>query len=204
MVSSVPPPTRDGHSFDEAASALQKSVRRSDEEGAVYWALQLAEHTPAYVWYRLSVVCSEDVGLAGDVALPATIHALHAAFEETRRRKGGAGQAGIFVAHAAMLLARSPKSGIVGNAQVALQDVPREVEDVALDKHTARGRALGRGWDHFWDESSWYADPETGELTATGSMPDPYRDRARAALGHPPAPQRPKPDPAQLPLEEES
>ncbi|MDB6019677.1 MAG: hypothetical protein JWR19_4166 [Pedosphaera sp.] len=30
----------------------------------------------------------------------------------------------------------------------------REVLDVALDKHTKRGRAMGRGFKHFFDEAA--------------------------------------------------
>jgi replication-associated recombination protein RarA len=181
MTNREPGPTPDGHPFDLAASALQKAIRRCDEEAAVYWALQLegAGYGP-YVWYRLAVITSEDVGLAGDVALPATIEALHRWYELHRKRN--AGQARIFVAHAALLLARSPKSGVVGNAYVAIEgEGRRDVPDVAKDKHTKMGRALGRGEDFFWDCSSWYADPETGELTPEGAIPDPYRDRARNA-----------------------
>jgi hypothetical protein len=39
---------------------------------------------------------------------------------------------------------------------------------------------MGRGHQHFVDEGSLLADPETGELTAEGSIPDPYRGEAMA------------------------
>lgn len=175
-----PGPTPHGHAFDEAASAMQKAVRRCDEEGAVYWALQLEASTPWYAWFRLKVIASEDVGLAGGIALPATLQALHQSYVEAGKRRGGDGR--IFLAHAAMLLARAKKSRIVGHCLMAVEGDPREVPDVALDKHCARGRAMGRTIEHFWAESSWLADPETGELTAEGSIPDPYRERAIEAL----------------------
>jgi len=177
---SEPPPTRHGHRFDEAASSLQKSIRRSDVEAAVYWTIELLEHTPHYVWHRLKVIASEDIGLAGDPALPATLHALHVSFDEGRKRKGG-GDSGLFAVHAAMLLARSRKSSVVAHCLLAVAaEGPREVPDHALDKHTQAGRQMGRGWDHFWAEAALLVDPDTGEIGPAPCMPDPWAERAKA------------------------
>jgi hypothetical protein len=46
----------------------------------------------------------------------------------------------------------------------------REVPDFALDKHTGRGRARKRGWDHWWTESCQLAPAE----------PEHYEAEARA------------------------
>ena len=73
-----------------------------------------------------------------------------------------------------MLLSRAKKSRIVDHALIAFSadETVREIPAAALDKHTKRGRAMGRGWEHFWADGSLLADPETGELTAEGSLPD--------------------------------
>ncbi len=46
----------------------------------------------------------------------------------------------------------------------------REIPDYAKDKHTASGKAMGRGIQHFFEKAS----------KATNSQPDPFRDRAMA------------------------
>lgn len=49
--------------FDEVASALQKSIRRGEEYNACYWAFILHESGYyKYVWKRLMIIASEDVG----------------------------------------------------------------------------------------------------------------------------------------------
>ncbi len=44
-------------------------------DDACYWAAELMEDYPAYLWRRLKVIMSEDIGIA-EPNLPATIHAL--------------------------------------------------------------------------------------------------------------------------------
>jgi len=117
--------------------------------------------------------------------MPATIVALHQAAltleAGARGRRQGVGR--LQLVHAVLLLARARKSRIVDHALIAISadETVREIPDVALDKHTKRGRAMGRGREHFWTDGSLLADPRTGELTAEGSLPDVYRDRAVAA-----------------------
>jgi replication-associated recombination protein RarA len=170
-----PPPTRQGHPLDEAASALQKAVRRSDSEAAVYWSRELLDHHPHYLWHRLAIIASEDIGLANPT-LPATLAALRQSFYEAIKRKGEDGA--LFVTHAALLLARSPKSRLVDDCLLVVGDVYREPQDWALDRHTRRGRAMGRRWSHFWEQGAMLVDPETGEVGAE-AIPNPYAERAR-------------------------
>jgi replication-associated recombination protein RarA len=177
------PPTARGYPFDEVASALQKCIRRGQEEDAVYWALELdASGYTKYAWRRLLTIVSEDIGLA-EPMMPAVIHALHESartLEAAARGRRGVGR--LQLVHAVLLLSRARKSRIVNNALVAIgsDETVRDPPDVAVDRHTKRGRAMGRGYEHFWGQGNWLADPETGELTAEGAIPDPYLERARA------------------------
>ena len=175
------PPTRHGWPLDIAASALQKSIRRSDHESAIYWARELLEHHPHYLWHRLAVITSEDIGLAVPW-MPAVIAALRASYYEGAKRKGG-GDGAMFASHAALLLARSPKSRLVDDEMLVVADVRREPPDYALDRHTRRGRELGRTWTHFWEDGAKLVDPETGEVGAE-AIPNAYAERARQMPGY--------------------
>ena len=192
------PPTRRGFAFDQAASALQKSVRRGQEEDAVYFALELSDSGyTAYVWRRLLVITSEDVGLA-EPTMPATIHALHQAALTLEAKRKGSGR--LPLVHAVLLLSRAKKSRIVDHALIAFSadETVWPVPDVAVDKHTKRGRAMGRGREHFFEEGSLLANVETGELEHEPHLLDPYRERARAA-----GERRRKPEPErQMTIEE--
>jgi replication-associated recombination protein RarA len=172
-----PPPTRRGLAFDEAASTLQGSLRRGDEELALRIAADLDESGfGAYVWRRLLTVLSEDVGLA-EPQLPATVRALYESWFEAHQRRRGSGS--LFLVHAVLLLARARKSREVNHALIwAYNDEePLDVPDFCLDVHTKRGRAMGRGIEHFWAEKALLADPASGELKAPQ---DRYVERAQA------------------------
>ena len=54
-----------GDEHYHCASALQKSVRGSDDNGALYWMTRMLEggEDPLYVARRLVVTASEDIGL---------------------------------------------------------------------------------------------------------------------------------------------
>lgn len=179
------PPTRRNFAFDLVASSLQKCIRRGQEEAAVYWALELdASGYTAYAWRRLLVIVSEDVGLAWPEG-PAVIHALHqnalTLEAGARGRRQGVGR--LQLVHAVLALSRARKSRIVDHALIAISadESVREIPGVAADKHTKRGRAMGRGLEHFFEEGSLLANLETGELEYEPHLPDPYRERAMAA-----------------------
>jgi replication-associated recombination protein RarA len=130
-----------------------------------------------YAWKRLRIMASEDVGPA-EPDLPATISALYSTYVELKKKKdeAHAPQRLQFV-HAVILLAMARKNRVVDHALIyhfgnhaALK---RDIPDCALDKHTARGKRLGRGAEHFFAEGINLAN-ETGD--------DPYRELARQTL----------------------
>jgi replication-associated recombination protein RarA len=141
--------TDHGHDFFEALSALQKSVRRNKEADALYWAYQLSGFNPVAMWNRLKVMASEEVGLAS----PETVLLVRALYDNWQDvGKGNPGEGGLFLAHAVVALCRAKKNSLAVNAACIMKVLPkREVPDYALDRHTYRGRNMGRGWDHFFD-----------------------------------------------------
>lgn len=175
LAKSKPPPTRHGVPYDEARSALHKMIRRGQEREALRWAHELALTFPHAVWRALAVIASEDIGLA-EPNLPANLRALRENWNDTvayGRRED------LYLVHAVLLLCRARKSRITDHAfQLFWRGEPPQVPDVALDRFTARGRAMGRGHEHFVEQGSLLADPETGEL-GRGCLPDPYEEACR-------------------------
>jgi hypothetical protein len=182
MADEHPRPTRRGIPFDEAASALQGCVRRGIEAEAVRYAVELEQSGySAYVWRRIMVICSEDVGLA-EPTMPAQIHALFEMAEYLRKKAGGGEPHRLMLVHAVLLLARARKSRIVDTCLIwaSREQEPLDVPDFCLDIHTRRGREKRRFHRHFWEEKTLLADRETGELSHAPHLPDPYRERAMA------------------------
>lgn len=65
------PMTKGGYFTDEVRSALNKSIRRGDEQAAMFWAMEFYE----LGWWRylvrsLTTIAGEDIGLASPQALP--------------------------------------------------------------------------------------------------------------------------------------
>jgi len=167
-----------GHLCGEVASALQKSIRRGHEQEALHWAseLDLAGYG-GYVWKRLRIIASEDVGPA-DSGVAVQIRVLYENWVEARKAKEDDPlNAAIFLVHAVILLARAPKSRIVDHALMVMYEGDRapalEIPDYALDKHTARGRKMGRGHDHFFDVAA--------QLKNEAKLADPYAAAGRIA-----------------------
>ena len=69
--------TKKGYDFFEVSSSFQKSIRRSIEDDAMYWATELIESNfERFLWKRMFVMVSEDIGLA-NVDLPRQFQSLH-------------------------------------------------------------------------------------------------------------------------------
>lgn len=150
--------TPGGYKCGEVASALQKCIRRGLEEDALFWATELdMAGFGEYVWKRLRIICSEDVGLASP-GLAAEIRALYDNWVDQRKKKDERhGPERLFLVHAVFILSRAPKSRMVDHALITLYEghrEPREIPDFALDRHTLRGRRMRRGWKHFWEEGA--------------------------------------------------
>lgn len=155
--------TPGGYKCGEVASALQKCIRRGLEEDALFWATELdMAGFGEYVWKRLRIICSEDVGLASP-GLAAEIRALYDNWLDQRKKKDERhGPERLFLVHAVFILSRAPKSRMVDHALITLYEGRRElreIPDFALDRHTLRGRRMRRGWKHFWEEGARVNSP---------------------------------------------
>jgi replication-associated recombination protein RarA len=166
-----------GYLLGEVASAFQKSIRRGEEEDALFFGTELdISGYGEYAWKRMKIMASEDVGLAEPMAA-ITIQSLYQSWKEQRTKKDTKHEPErLFFVHAILVLVRARKSREVDNALVLFYEgdrrgeLNREIPDYALDKHTQRGRQMRRGHSHFWDE---------GAKIENASGLDKYEERAR-------------------------
>jgi replication-associated recombination protein RarA len=170
------PFTQNGYPLDEIISALQKDIRRGNEEQALYWCLEMVPRYEAYLWRRLIVICNEDIGIANPDLLT-QIPALREQFFEFRD-EGKDGTCRLILANTMLLMCRSPKARIADHMQrVVTQQWMEEgfagrrgIPDYALDKHTRQGKQMGRGFDDWLDVGC--------RLAKQAEVDDPYRTLA--------------------------
>lgn len=137
--------TKNKYNLDEVVSALQKSIRRGLEEESMYWALELANSGYGqYLWRRLCVIVSEDVGLIEPIA-PVVINSL--AENCKRCTKSWKDPELLPISHAILYLCRANKNREIDDfaeyMQIKIKKGFRlEVPEWAIDSHTESGRKL--------------------------------------------------------------
>lgn len=166
--------THNGYPCDEVISALQKDIRRGNGDDAGFWAYELAiSGYGKKLWERLAVICAEDIGLSD----PYSMNLIRSAHEEYLTLDEKSGDATIICIFAAVYLAGRPKSRIIDDMyscfRKRLVDYPA-IPDYAIDKHTARGKNLGKGIDHFYDIG---AVIKAGPKMIPLKSPNSYRER---------------------------
>jgi len=165
--------TVNGFALDEVVSALQKSIRRGDADVAPFWAHELnMSGYGAYAWRRLALICAEDVGLAvpGAPAVIAGLWTLSQTLLAAQPKPVPPAKLvypKLQILQAAWYLARLPKNRELAD-MLTLFDVRQQRRDFpeiplhSLDKHTRRGRAMGRDAIQFEtdtpDGARWVAN----------------------------------------------
>lgn len=162
--------TAGGYPMGEVASALQKCIRRGLEKEAVFWAQELESSFRNYVWKRLAVIAHEDIGVADVEAI--------LFFDLCRRQYFEFIEAGSWeyypLINAVVYLCRAKKTRVADDLGVLIyqnEDFRLEIPDFALDMHTDRGRHMGRGLAHWWEEGAKLDDK---------AVPSPYTEEAKA------------------------
>ena len=120
---------RDGDYHFDTISAFIKSVRGSDPDAALYWLAKMvrAGEDPSFIFRRMIILASEDVGLADPHALQVVISCAEA-FDRIGFPEGN-----FPLAHACLYLATAPKS----NTALAFFDALKAVdkEDAEVPNH---------------------------------------------------------------------
>ena len=131
---------RDGDYHFDTISAFIKSVRGGDPDAALYWLAKMvrAGEDPSFIFRRMIILASEDVGLADPHALSVVISCAEA-FDRIGFPEGN-----FPLAHACLYLATAPKS----NTAMAFFDALKEVdrEDAEVPNHL---RDSGRDAESF-------------------------------------------------------
>lgn len=111
---------RGGDEHYHYASAFIKSMRGSDPDAALYWmsAMLQGGEDPMFLFRRMYIFASEDIGLADSHALT-FVHSAQMAFERCGMPEGW-----YFLSHACLYLSLAPKSNSTG----AVFSVQNELE----------------------------------------------------------------------------
>lgn len=161
-----------GEYFYDQISALHKSVRGSNPDGALYWFCRMIDGgcDPLYIARRLVRMASEDIGNADPRALEMTLSAW-----DTYERLGTP-EGELALAHAVIYLAAVPKSNAVYMAYKAAMASVRGHGTLEVPLHlrnapTGLMRSLDYGKDYRYahDEAGAYA---AGERYFPDGMPE--------------------------------
>jgi replication-associated recombination protein RarA len=186
--------TNKGLDFYEVSSAFQKCVRRGLEDEAMYWAVELHESGFGdYLWKRMKVIASEDVGLA-EPLMVLQVKALWENWKEQRKDDKVTQKTShrLFVTQAVLLLCRAKKSRLIDHFNIyhfrSHSTTNLEIPDFAFDKHTRRGKRIGRGIDHFFAEGAKLEN--LGDVDREAE----FEAKAKEILKNPPTSQEPPKD----------
>ena len=152
-----------GDQFYDQISALHKSIRGSNPDGALYWLVRMLDGgaDARYLGRRLIRMASEDIGLADPRALNLTLDAV-ATFERL-----GSPEGELALAQAALYLACAPKSNAAYVAYNAVRAFVAEDQSRPVPVHlrnapTKLMKNLGYGKEYRYahDEENAYAAGE--------------------------------------------
>ncbi len=150
---------KEGDAHFDTISAFIKSVRGSDPDASLYWLAKMvyAGEDPRFIFRRLLILASEDIGMADPQALPHTAAAAQA-FDYVGLPEGR-----YHLAQATIYLATAPKSNsTMGffDALAAVQrereaDVPAHLRDSSRDAESF-GHGAGYAYPHAYRDH-WVA-----------------------------------------------
>ncbi|MCE5299280.1 MAG: replication-associated recombination protein A [Spirochaetia bacterium] len=163
---------RAGEEHYNLISALHKSLRDSDPDAALYWAVRMMEagEDPLYVARRIIRFASEDIGNADPMAL-LVANAARDSYDFL-----GSPEGELAIAQAVIYLACAPKSNAAYTAYSAVKADVHETKDepVPMNIRNAptklmKGLGYGQGYKYAHDYEGNYVDQQ--------HLPDKIKDR---------------------------
>ena len=152
-----------GDTFYDQISALHKSVRGSDPDGALYWLMRMLDGgtDPLYVARRLIRIASEDIGNADPRALRVTLDACEA-YERLGSPEGelAIAQAVVFLACAAKSNAVyvAAKAAAADVAEFGTQPVPMRLRNAPTRLMKDLGHGEGYRYAHDEEDGVAYGE----------------------------------------------
>jgi putative ATPase len=144
---------RSGDEHYHYASAFIKSMRGSDTDAALYWLNAMLEggEDPGFIFRRLLIFASEDVGLADPYAIT-VVNSTHEAFLKTGMPEGF-----YFLSHAVIFLSLCPKSNSTKavfqiNEEIrknGILEVPAHLKDKTANKLASRYLDIENASDEY-------------------------------------------------------
>jgi len=142
-----------GEEHYNTISAFIKTMRGSDPDAALIWMYKMLEsgEAPRFIFRRMAIFASEDIGNADPHALQIVMDAWRA-FEFVGLPEGE-----FFLAHACIYLAQAPKSNAVTNAMHAVQkamkiqptlEVPNHLRNAPIKGMADQGYHKGYEYPH--------------------------------------------------------
>jgi putative ATPase len=130
---------RTGEEHYNTISAFIKTMRGSDPDAALIWMFKMLEsgEAPRFIFRRMAIFASEDIGNADPRALQFVMSAQQA-FEFVGMPEGE-----YFLAHACIYLAQAPKSNAVKNAMGAVKQVLRDAPTLEVPNHLRNAPVKG-------------------------------------------------------------
>ncbi|MEX0894632.1 MAG: replication-associated recombination protein A, partial [Balneolaceae bacterium] len=193
---------RSGDEHYHYASAFIKSMRGSDPDASLYWMNAMLEggEDPNFIFRRMLIFASEDVGMADPYALT-VVNASHEAFVKTGMPEGL-----YFLSHACLFLSLSPKSNSTGAVfsvnneikQHGAGEVPSHLRDMTANKlasryldvkNASKDYKYPHSHPHHWvdqqylpdelDDKSWFEPGEEGREPKLWERLEQIRKRAK-------------------------
>jgi putative ATPase len=153
-----------GDQHYDIISALHKSLRGSDPDGALYWLGRMLEagEDPLYIARRLVRFASEDVGIADPQALVVAMAAQQAVHFI------GMPEGNLALAQAAVYLATAPKSNTLYRAYSEVQKDVQETRNEPVPPHLRnpvtrlmREMGYGKGYKYAHDFPGHFVEQQT-------------------------------------------
>jgi putative ATPase len=151
-----------GEDHYNVISAFIKALRGSDPDAALVWMFTMIDRgeEPRFIFRRLMIFASEDIGNADPRALSIVVSAWQA-FEMVGYPEGE-----YFLAHACIYLAQAPKSNAVKNAMQMVKNVVAQAPTLEVPNHLRNAPVKGMKEQGYGDGYLYPHDHPGAVVTA--------------------------------------
>jgi putative ATPase len=153
---------RNGEDHYNTVSAFIKTLRGSDPDAALVWMYKMLEsgEAPRFIFRRMAIFASEDIGNADPRALQMVMSAQQA-FEFVGLPEGE-----YFLAHACVYLAQAPKSDGIKRAMGAVKGIMKTAPSLEVPNHLRNAPVKGMAEQGYGSGYHYPHDSDDGVVAA--------------------------------------